>query len=261
MQGTEGLSFDAAAPLTGGFLAQIAPDPRAYFDLLERAGGKPTLLGHFAGGDEVGGPILGFLCHHPDSVSCKVLADVFFSSFYPVSKGNDARLTNSFYTFRQLSARDDVSPNGAEGGYHLAIALSLHRPDDNGWAVEQFHRNNDIMSQAGIFQKHERGKVPYTPLLAVPGSSILYDTANLGSSMCGGLPTLHFAFDTNTLVKIKDIVSKPEYNDRTALVGRLPDDPKHPEARYEVLFTEPGDGPMGFRARPHNLEVVDVQGP
>lgn len=259
MHGGGGLSFDAAAPLTGGYLAQIAPDPRAYFDLLERAGGKPTLLGHFAGGEECGGSIFGFLCRHPDSSSRTVLADVFFSSFCP--EGEGARVTNLFYTFRQLSARGDVSPNGAEGGYHLAVALSLHRPDDNGWAVNQFHRNNAIMSQAGIVQKHERGNVPYNALFAVPGSSVLYEASNLASSMCGGLPTLHFDFYTNTLVKIKDIVSKPEYNGRTARVGQLPDDPNHPEARYEVLFTEPGKGPIGFRARPRNLEVVDAEGP
>ena len=39
---------------------------------------EPTNLGTLCGGEERGGPILGFLCKHPDSDRL-CLADVFFS--------------------------------------------------------------------------------------------------------------------------------------------------------------------------------------
>lgn len=246
------MPISASAPLAGSHLTSVASNPRSYFDRIAVGTAEPTNLGMLCGGEERGGPIMGFLCKHPDSDRL-CLADVFFSSYFPVSGGPQ---TNSFYNFRELSARPDVSFTGGEGGYYLAVAIGMHRPDDDGWAVEQWHRNNDIMSQAGLVPKYERGEVPYKPLLVLPGSELHYQAGNLDPTMCGGLPTIKFDFALNQPVTIKDIATKTEYNGRTARVTKLPSDPLDPEARYEVLFTDDGgDGAPGFRARARNLDV------
>ena len=89
----------------------------------------------------------------------------------------------------------------------------------------------------------------------LPGSDLFYHAGNLDPGMCGGLPTIKFDFALNQAVTIKDIETKIEYNGRPARVTKLPADPKDPEARYEVCFTDGGDGAPGFRARARNLDV------
>ena len=94
---------------------------------------EPTNLGTLCGGEERGGPILGFLCKHPDSDRL-CLADVFFSLYYPMSGGH---VTNTFYSFRELSARPDITFTGGEGGYYLAVAIGTDnegcRPPSRWW--------------------------------------------------------------------------------------------------------------------------------
>lgn len=254
MASPQGMSLVAAAPLTGDNLFGVRSNARAYFDHIAVGDAKPTNLGTLCGGEERGGPLFGFLCKHPHSDRL-CLADVFFSSYHPPSGGP---VTNSFYNFRELSARPDVSPAGGEGGYYLAIAIGMHRQQqgrDNGRILEQWHRNNSIMARAGIVKEYERGKVPYKPLLVLPGSDVFYQAGNLDGQMCGGLPTLKFDFHVHQAVTIKDIATKPEYNGRPARVTKLPSDPNDPEARYEVFFTDGAEGPLGFRARARNLDV------
>lgn len=256
MASPQDMSFATAAPLTGNNLSDVRSNARAYFDHISVGGAKLTkhLVGTLCGGEERGGPLYGFLCEHPHSDRL-CLADVFFSSYHPLSGGP---VTNSFYNFRELSARPDVSPAGGEGGYYLAIAVGMHRQQqgqDNGRILEQWHRNNSIMAKAGIAKEYERGKVPYKPLLVLPGSDLLYQAGNLDAAMCGGLPTLTFDFHVNQAVTIKDIATKPEYNGRPARVTKLPSDPNDPEGRYEVFFTDGAEGPLGFRARARNLDV------
>ena len=256
MSEAKGISIETTAPLLGSRLLQIAPNPRSYFDLITFAGlVEPMNLGMLCGGEERGGPLMGFLCKHPDSDRL-CLADVFFSSYYPVEGGD---VTNSFYNFRELSARPDVSFTGSEGGYYLAVAIDMHREQqllDNGPAVQQWARNNKIMSDAGISPKYELGKVPFKPLLVLPGASVLYEGANLDGKMCGGMPTITFDFHVDQVVTVKDLTGKPEWNGNSAVIKKLASDPNDPEARYEVLFTDDSvKGANGFLARARNLCV------
>lgn len=241
--------ISAAAPLTGAELNNVSADARAYFKLIGTS--EPTNLGMLCEGEECGGTIMGYLMSHPDSDRL-CLADVFVSSYYPVGGGD---VINAFYNFRELSARQDVSFTGDKNGYYLAVAIGMHRSDDDGCAVNQWHRNNDIMSDAGLVPKYERGNVPFKPLMVLPGASLFYEADNLDPKMCGGVPTLKFDFSVGEVVKIKEIASKPEYNDRLARVQSLPSDPNDSEARYNVVFIRVEDGAVGFRARPRNMEI------
>lgn len=257
MEDAGAMGLDAAAPLLGEHVKQICPSAKEYFELVSRMGGTPTNVGMLVAGEERGGQVEGFLVKHPDS-DLLCLGDAFRSSYVPVAGGPAA---SAFYTFRELALREDLTFTGGEGGYYLATAVGMARPDDDGWAVEQWARNNAIMAQAGIAPKHERGKVPYKPLLVLPGASILYEAANIDGAMCGGLPTLHFDFHVGQPVAVAGIVSKPEWNGRAARVDKLPADPRDPEARYEVAFTDGGGGAAGFRARARNLAQREEERP
>ena len=113
------------------------------------------------------------------------------------------------------------------------------------------------LTQARIVPKYERGAVPYKPLQVLPGANFLYEPPSLQAGLCGGMPTLKFDFHVNQTVKIKGLISKPEWNGREAIIKKLPSDPADSEARYEVTFIDGADAVIGFRARPCNLVQSD----